>query len=154
MAAAGSVAGRHLRRLLPTQPDAATDTEYLAGRLPRAGRPELIAQLLEKLLDNALDFTPDDGEIRLSLARTATHLCLAVTNQGSRLPATLPRQLFDSLVSVRPKSSSSPHLGLGLYIVRLIAEFHQGQIDARNLEDGSGVTFELQLPLAPPADSA
>ena len=111
--------------------------------------PELIAQLLEKLLDNALDFTPDNGEICLSLSRLPQQLRLTVTNQGSRLPDTLPRQLFDSLVSVRPKSSSSPHLGLGLYIVRLIAEFHQGRITARNLEDGNGVAFELLLPLSP-----
>ncbi|HEY9131120.1 MAG TPA: ATP-binding protein, partial [Dyella sp.] len=37
------------------------------------------------------------------------------------------------------------HLGLGLYVVRLVAERHDGSADARNLEDGSGVVFSLRL---------
>jgi len=41
-----------------------------------------------------------------------------------------------------------PHLGLGLYIVRLIAEFHGGRVAAANRPDGSGVVFELCFPVA------
>jgi signal transduction histidine kinase len=46
----------------------------------------------------------------------------------------------------RPKGE--PHLGLGLFIVRLIAEFHGGSARARNRENGSGVTIEVTLPAA------
>ena len=67
-----------------------------------------------------------------------------------KLPEKLGARLFESLVSTRPESTGdrpeAPHLGLGLYIVRLIAELHGGAAVARNLADGSGVEFELQLP--------
>jgi hypothetical protein len=56
-------------------------------------------------------------------------------------------RLFDSLVSLRDKATpgDAPHLGLGLYVVRLVAERHRGVAVARNLEDGGGVAFSLRL---------
>ena len=55
-------------------------------------------------------------------------------------------RLFDSMVSVRPKGGDA-HLGLGLYVVRLIAEFHGGSIDVANRSDGSGVVVSVRIPL-------
>jgi two-component system, OmpR family, sensor histidine kinase ChvG len=53
-------------------------------------------------------------------------------------------QLFNSMVSVRQKKeNNTPHLGLGLYIARMIAEFHHGYIKAANLEDEKGVCFSM-----------
>jgi hypothetical protein len=43
---------------------------------------------------------------------------------------------------------STPHLGLGLYIARLVAEFHRGRIDVRNRDDGRGVVVRVALPTA------
>jgi signal transduction histidine kinase len=58
-------------------------------------------------------------------------------------------RLFDSMVSVRRETSGDiPHLGLGLYIVRLIAQFHGGKARADNRDDGSGVVATVTLPLA------
>ena len=55
-------------------------------------------------------------------------------------------RLFDSLISVRDgRATMSPHLGLGLYIVRLVAELHQGEASAANLPEASGVEFRLRL---------
>ena len=56
-------------------------------------------------------------------------------------------RLFDSLVSVRDPATShqATHLGLGLFIVRLVAELHRGEARATNLPDGSGVEFRLIL---------
>ena len=68
-------------------------------------------------------------------------------NSGSELAAQ-PESLFDSLVSRRSEKSEQPHLGLGLYIVRLVAEFHEGRVTATNLPDGSGVEFRVTLPPA------
>jgi K+-sensing histidine kinase KdpD len=67
-----------------------------------------------------------------------------VRNTGTTLPDMLPEQLFDSLVSIREKSGGR-HLGLGLHIVRLVAEAHGGAVSARNLESGNGVEFTIQL---------
>ena len=109
--------------------------------------PELIAQALDKLLDNALSFTPPDGWLRLTLRGTPDGAEIELANQGPPLPVAMQGRLFDSLVSLRDKAipGDAPHLGLGLYVVRLVAERHGGVASARNLEDGSGVAFSLHL---------
>lgn len=111
--------------------------------------PDLIVQMLDKLVDNALDFCPPEGQITLSLARDRQQLTLAVSNTGPLLPEHMQGQLFDSLVSVRSGAGGNgkSHLGLGLYIVRLIVDFHGGQVRATNLADGSGVSFIISLPV-------
>lgn len=112
------------------------------------GSPDLIAQLLDKLMDNAADFTAKNGPIKVALARE-THSCtLSVRNEGPLLPPQLDNRLFESLVTSRSSVNGKPHLGLGLYIVRLIADFHRGAVTATNLPDHSGVTISLELPLA------
>ncbi|MEE2730067.1 MAG: ATP-binding protein [Pseudomonadota bacterium] len=116
---------------------------------PLEGSPELMAQLLDKLVDNARSFTPVGGRIGLGLQRHQQRWQLWVRNEGSQLPAGLGQQLFDSLVSRRDggHKGDAPHLGLGLYIVRLIAEAHGGQVRAANLADGRGVEFSVSLPV-------
>src|SRR6185437_3065466 len=109
--------------------------------------PEPIAQALDKLFDNALSFTPPDGWLRLSLRAVDGGAEIELANQGPPLPAAMQGRLFDSLVSLRDKATpgDAPHLGLGLYVVRLVAERHGGVASARNLDDGSGVAFSLRL---------
>ena len=109
--------------------------------------PEPIAQALDKLFDNALSFTPADGWLRLSLRAVDGGAEIELANQGPPLPAAMQGRLFDSLVSLRDKATpgDAPHLGLGLYVVRLVAERHGGMASARNLDDGSGVAFSLRL---------
>ena len=114
------------------------------------GAPELIAQLLDKLVDNAVDFAPPETPLKLAITATSTGWRLSVANVGSRLPPGPPERLFDSLVSVRP-DSVQPHLGLGLFIVRLIAEHHGGHATASNLPDQDGVEFSVELPRPPTA---
>lgn len=118
------------------------------------GAPELIAQALDKLFDNARSFTPAGGWIRFSLhvgteADNAAAVFIRVANQGPPLPSAMQDRLFDTLVSVRERSSRSagevPHLGLGLYVVKLVAELHRGDASARNLDEGTGVEFVLSL---------
>jgi two-component system, OmpR family, sensor histidine kinase ChvG len=125
--------------------DRRIDTVMPVSPVPMHGAPELIAQALDKLLDNALSFTPDDGWIRISLERRENGALLSMANQGPMLPAGYETRLFDSLVSVRERRGGGSHLGLGLYIVRLVAEAHRGKVWAENLPGGSGVVFSLQL---------
>ena len=115
--------------------------------LPMHCAPELIAQALDKLLDNALSFTPADGWLRLTLLAREDGAEITLANQGPPLPAAMQARLFDSLVSLRDKATpgDAPHLGLGLYVVRLVAERHGGSASAGNLADGSGVAFTLRL---------
>ena len=64
------------------------------------------------------------------------------------MPETLADRLFDSMVSVRSGfDAGEPHLGLGLYIVRLIAHFHGGSAEAANRPDGNGVIISVAVPV-------
>jgi dedicated sortase system histidine kinase len=112
---------------------------------PMHGAPELIVQMLDKLIDNAVDFCPAQGLIHIGLTDAGKHYSLSVSNEGPLLPPDAERKIFDMLFGSRTASSSKPHLGLGLYIVQLIARFHRGEALARNLADGTGVEFELSL---------
>src|SRR6185295_13925465 len=100
------------------------------------------AQMLDKLVENAVDFAVAGTAIRISMGIDAR---LRVENQGPPLPDAIRESLFDSMVSLRTeRSGGTPHLGLGLHIARLIAEFHGGTLRAENLP-GGGVAFEARL---------
>jgi two-component system, OmpR family, sensor histidine kinase ChvG len=113
------------------------------------GAPELIAQLLDKLASNAVDFAPHGSTIEINLRRETDKAVLRVVNDGPLLPAAIADRLFDSMVSMRPDGAggNAPHLGLGLYIVRLIAQFHGARVTARNRADQGGVEIELEMPM-------
>ena len=117
-------------------------------KLTLVGSPELLAQMLDKLVSNALDFADENTPVTISLSQQSGNVVLRVANQGPSLPEEMRHNLFDSMVSMRHGKSDQPHLGLGLYIVRLIAEFHHGHVDVANLEDEKGVVFSVVLPMS------
>lgn len=123
------------------------------------GSAELLVQAFDKLIDNAADFCPANGLIEIGLKQEKNRVIFSFRNEGPLLPENMQGRLFDSMVSLRDKASpkdtpaqgtSTPkdkhHLGLGLYIVRLISDFHQGEVDGFNAPDDSGVIFEIRLP--------
>ncbi|TNF94276.1 MAG: HAMP domain-containing protein [Gammaproteobacteria bacterium] len=119
--------------------------EYLAesDSCQLTGSPELIAQLLDKLVANAIDFHTPDTSIRVSIHKKIKYSELSVENQGPALPEAMQGAVFESMVSKRDKKNDTPHLGLGLFIVRLIAEFHHGKAFAMNTK--SGVRFTIRF---------
>jgi signal transduction histidine kinase len=119
--------------------------ESTPAALPLTGAPELIVQMLDKLIDNALDFSPPGAEITVRVHAEAHAAVLEVENSGPALPLHVEGRLFESLWQSRSGSDGRPHFGLGLYIVRLIAEFHGGEARAANLPDGRGVRFSVRL---------
>lgn len=130
-------------------PNRRFDLEPGADPIMLNGAPDLFAQMLDKLAANAADFASGDEPVKISLAHTGAEAILTMSNSGPLLPVEMQERLFASMVSLRPTTpSSEPHLGLGLYIVRLIAEFHGGRVSAANRPDGSGVVFALHFPLA------
>ncbi len=111
------------------------------------GAPELIAQMLDKLVENAVDFTLPGGTVLLKLKRSGGSYELSVENDGPSIPDAMLGRLFESLFEHRRGSDDRPHFGLGLYIVRLIAEFHDGKALAGNRLDGNGAVFSIVLPM-------
>ena len=122
--------------------------ENSASRTTLLGSAELIVQMMDKLIDNAVSFSPADAPIRVTLNGNRRQVVIGVANRGPALPESMRAQLFDSLVSVRTERSGRRHLGLGLYIVSLVAEFHSGSVRGNDLPDGSGVIFQVTLPIA------
>lgn len=108
--------------------------------------PDLLVQMLDKLMDNAASFCPTGGLITFDLKLTSRDICISVSNEGPILPEKMHGQLFDNMVSLRDKDEQSTHLGLGLHIVNLIARAHGGYATAANLSDNSGVIFSCLLP--------
>ena len=115
-----------------------------------------IEQLLDKLVDNAVDFSEPGSTITVGLTTDEENLTLFVTNQGPTIPREMVDNIFDSMVSIRATSPDNRlHFGMGLYVVRVIAEHHGGSVSAKNLIGDKGVTIRVTLPrFLPVADRA
>jgi signal transduction histidine kinase len=128
------------------------------------GAPDLIVQMLDKLVDNAVDFSPPGAQIVLRVRLEPDHAVVEVDNPGPPLSPQTRERLFESLWQSRERvpggarapsgaraagapadSDSRPHFGLGLYIVRLIAEFHGGEATASSLPEDAGARFTIRL---------
>ncbi len=114
------------------------------------GAPEHIAQLLDKVVTNAIEFS-EDNKVLFRVEQCLDHIHLSVSNNGPLLPQQMTEKLFDSMVSVRSHNKphgvdNRPHLGLGLYIARLICEFHHASIDIKNTYQPEGVNLSISLP--------
>ena len=109
------------------------------------GSKELMAQMLDKLIQNALDYIGPEDHIQISTNSDdkSKTFSLTVTNTGSHIPPHQIDQLFDSLTSFRQQKTDEPHLGLGLYVVKLICDFHQTKVRAQNLKRPQAVQFEI-----------
>ena len=105
---------------------------------------DLFIQMLDKLISNAVDFTLPGKPIEIILQENKTTE-IRIINYGPVLPEKMKGQLFNSMVSFRQKKDEQPHLGLGLHIARLIAEFHDAEVTANNLPQNSGVVFKISF---------
>jgi two-component system, OmpR family, sensor histidine kinase ChvG len=109
------------------------------------GAPDLIVQMLDKLIDNAVDFSAEGSTITVRLRLLLDAAVVEVENLGPPIPPEVRVRLFESLWQSRTDKDSRPHFGLGLYIVRLIAEFHRGEASASSLPGDTGARFTIRL---------
>jgi len=133
----------------PSQQGEAENVIFEASReaLTVAGVDYRIEQLLDKLTDNARDFRDVGSAITVRLYRHDYDCYLEVENAGPQIPSELLAGMFNSMVSARTAGAGHAHFGLGLYIVRLISQFHGGSVSAHNLDNPSGVLFRIKLPV-------
>lgn len=130
-------------------PQTAFELELPAGPVQVKGSPDLLAQMLDKLVENAVDYSVSGQPVRILMHRLEQQVQLSVVNAGPLLAEGLAARLFNVMVSMRQgEQGGGLHLGLGLYVARLIAEFHGGRIAALNCPDGSGVEMRVTLPVA------
>lgn len=117
------------------------------------GNPELFAQMLDKIISNAVEFSPTGSEVFINLVASSGQASVYISNKGELLPDNMTSELTDSMVSVRsdkyqPTSSADKieaHLGLGLYLAKMIAEFHGSELKIQNQTDLSGVVVSIKM---------
>lgn len=111
--------------------------------------PVRLAQILRNLLDNASKYTPDGGEIRLSLAVIDESVVISVSDSGIGITAEALPEVFEPFV--QDKHAIGFHgagLGIGLTVVRELVDAHGGQVVANSAGTGLGSQFVVTLPLA------
>ena len=107
--------------------------------------PTLLKEAVSNLLANAASFADEESIIQIVLERDGVHAVIKVRNKGPIIQYDT-EMLFGPFASTR-SGPSSEHQGLGLYLVRLVAEHHGGKAIISNLDDGSGVEASIFLPL-------
>jgi signal transduction histidine kinase len=108
--------------------------------------PNKIMQVLRNLLSNAVKFSPDGGDIELSLQRDAQFVVVGVRDHGVGIPEAELETIFDQFVQSSRTKTGAGGTGLGLAICREIVTAHQGRIWAENRPEG-GATLFFTLPL-------
>lgn len=107
-----------------------------------------IEQIVGNLLSNALKYTPENGTIEVRLERTDDRAVLIVRDTGVGIPPELLPHVFDLFVQgERTLERGGGGLGIGLTLVRRLADLHGGTVDAASEGVGKGATFTLTLPL-------
>ena len=127
----------------------------IAKDLPHAIEADqvLLQQAIYNLVENALKYTPEGGEVTIHLQTDGSALIFAVQDSGIGIPESdLPRLFEKFYRGTNREALAKRGTGLGLAIVKSIAERHGGKVWAES-ELGKGSTFYLQVPIAQPKES-
>jgi signal transduction histidine kinase len=108
-----------------------------------------IRQILFNLLSNAIAFSSEGDNVRVSAARDGDWIEFAVADEGPGIPADFIDSAFDRFAS-RPRGAARGGVGLGLSIVKSLVELHGGKVRISSRE-GEGATVKVRLPLRPVA---
>ena len=115
--------------------------------------PDALDRMLKNLLSNAVKYSPRGGQVCVSACPAEDQpgmIELAVEDDGVGIPADQLRRIFDKYVRVpHPETAAARGLGLGLSLVKALAEAHGGRVEVDSLP-GKGSRFRLLLPEADP----
>jgi len=134
-----------------------TPRRWSLGALAEAtvqGDADRLTLALDALIENAVDHTDPDGHIELSVRREGEQVILAVADSGSGIPAAETGRIFGRFSRIDAgRNRETGGFGLGLAVVKAIAEAHQGSVRVRSTV-GQGSVFELLLPVTTARDAA
>ena len=103
-------------------------------------------QIINNLISNALKFTREGGEISMSVSETPGTVEITVADNGIGIPGKFIPVLFDKFTAAsRPGLDGEPTIGLGMSIVKMVTEWHEGEIRCES-EEGKGTTFFISIP--------
>ncbi len=108
---------------------------------------ERIEQMLDRLVENAVDLSPAGSVVAFRLAGDGTVLRLSVENTAPPIPPERLDRLFDPLFSSRSGGADAGHLGMGLHVVRLIVESSGGRVSVANVPGMERVRFDCLWPV-------
>jgi signal transduction histidine kinase len=112
------------------------------------GDHERLGQVLDNIVSNAIKYTPEGGDVTITMTHTADTAMIAVTDTGIGIPKGEQDQVFSRFFRTsNARGSGIEGTGLGLAITRGIIEAHGGTIGFDSIE-GTGTTFLITLPLA------
>jgi len=131
-------------------PGAQIQENFDAASLPVRGDSKLLMQMLSNLLSNAVKYSPAGSPITLSAAIDVGHLVIEIRDQGIGIPENDIRKVFERY-SRGSNVSGIVGTGIGLYIVKMVAELHHGSV-ALETKEGQGSRFIVNLPIAYPRD--
>ena len=106
----------------------------------------LLGQALQNLLDNAIDFSPENGELWVRLDQDAHHVTWSVRDQGAGIPPYAQDRIFERFYSLPRGEGNERSSGLGLCLVQEVSELHGGDISIENAKDGPGCVARWRLP--------
>ncbi len=117
------------------------------------GDGDRLAQVFTNLISNAIQHTPDGGQVRISTATQGQEVEIVVSDTGPGIPAQDVARVFERFYRADKSRARSAQkgTGLGLTISKEIVEAHGGSIEAASTE-GQGATFTVWLPLPRPSD--
>ena len=107
-----------------------------------------LQQMVWNLLTNAVKFTPDNGSVEISYERMDNSVCITVSDTGNGIEPEFLPLVFDRFRQADSSSTRTHHgLGLGLAIVRHLAELHGGNVSVKSDGPGKGSVFSIVLPI-------
>ena len=112
-----------------------------------SGDPVRLEQIVGNLVSNALKFTRGEGVVSVFVGREGDDAVLRVADQGIGIPADMLPKIFDLFVQAHHTiDRTRGGLGIGLTLVRRLAELHGGSVHAASEGDGRGSTFTVRMP--------
>ncbi|HMI66435.1 MAG TPA: HAMP domain-containing sensor histidine kinase [Cyclobacteriaceae bacterium] len=132
-------------KLLAREKNILLETEFVFGAPMVLADVAMIDRVLQNLIDNAINYTPENGNVRIRVENGEANVFIRVFNTGQRIPANELPNIFDRYYKVE-NSKASRGTGLGLAIVKNILEIHGSHISVESEPDGN--TFSFNLPAA------